>query len=147
MHEFAKNTSLNTLNNFNTALTDTVFPASGSFISVQPYAWICFLLRAGTLDSALTLQVRQDTGATQTASITDVTGAVVAISATADNELFFIEIEIKGALDLVNFTHITLDVSGSGGANDFVDMMWLGLNAKTVPVTQPATSTGVVIAG
>lgn len=148
MKEFAKNNLLATLNNFNTGLVDGKFPVSGSFIPAQPYTWFLFLLRAGTLDSALTVQLQQDTGVTQTASIKNITGAVVTIGAGDDDELFYIEIQVMGALDIGNdFSHLTLDVSGAGGANDYLDMIYFGLHAKTMPVTQPATTSGVVVAG
>ncbi len=69
MHELVKNTYFQTLNNFNTAIVDGKFPVSGSFISAEPFPWWIFLIRVGTLNSAITVQVQQDTGATQTGSI------------------------------------------------------------------------------
>lgn len=147
-HELITNTFLQTLNNFGTGIVDGKFPASASFISVEPFPWWIFLIRAGTLDSALTVQLQQDTSATQTGSIKNITGAVVTVGATDDNELFFIEIEVMAALDIGNdFTHVTLDITGAGGANDFLDIIALGRHAKTAPVTQAATTTGVVVAG
>jgi hypothetical protein len=148
MHELARNTKLQTLNNFNTAIVDGKFPASGSFLSAEPFTWWTFLVRAGTLDSELTVQLQQDTGATQTASIKAVTGAVVTVEATDDNQLFYIEVQIMAGLDIANsFTHMTLDISGAAGGNDYLDIVALGCNAKIMPVTQPATTSGVVVAG
>ncbi len=148
MHEFVKNNGLNPINNFNTAIADGKFPASGSFIPAQPWLFITFLIRVGTLDSALTVQLQQDTSATQTASIKNVTGAVMVVAADDDNELQYIEVECRAALDIANaFTHFTLDITGQAGSDDYLDLIWIGHHAKTKPVTQVATVSGVVIAG
>jgi hypothetical protein len=148
MHEFVENTFLGALNDFNTARVDGKFPASGSFISAQPYPWFVFLIKVGTLNSALTVQLQQDTGVTQTASIKNCTGAVVSIGATDDDELFYIEVEVRAAMDIANsFTHLTLDVSGAGGGDDYLDMMYFGCHGKTRPITQASTTSGVVVAG
>ncbi len=147
MHEFIKNNLVTLVNNFGTAIVDGKFPVSGSFVAAQPYPWWTFLIRVGTLNSALTVQLQQDTSATQTASIKNVTSAVRTIAADDDNELHYIEFEVKAALDLTGFTHFTLDITGAGGADDFLDIILLGHHAKSAPVTQAATVTGVVIAG
>lgn len=149
MHEFVKNNLLFPINNFNTAITDGKFPASGSFINAQPHAWWTFLFRVGTLNSALTIQLQQDTSATQTGDIKNVSGAVsvLTIAADDDDELQYIEFEVKAALDLDGFTHFTLDISGAGGGDDYLDIILLGHHAKTAPVTQGATISGIVIAG
>ncbi len=148
MNEFAKNNYFTSLNNFNTAIVDGKFPVSGSFIPAQPYLWFLFIVRAGTLDSALTVQLQQDTGVTQTASIKAITGAVVTVGAGDDDELFYIEIKVRDALDIGNdFSHLTLDITGAAGGNDYLDILYVGRQAKTMPVTQPATTTGVVVAG
>ena len=150
MHEFVQNTFLGTINNFNTAIVDGKFPASGSFIAAQPYSWITFLIRVGTLNSALTVQLQQDSGVTQTGSIKNAFGVttVKVIAADDDNELVFIEAQVKAALDIGGaFTHLTLDITGAGGGDDYLDIIYLGCHAKTMPVTQAATTTGIVIAG
>lgn len=147
MHDFADNNYLATANNFNTAIADGKFPASGSFISMEPYDRLVFLIRAGTLDSELAVQAYQDTGATQTASVKVITGAVVTVEAGDDNQLFWIEIQ-NNQLDIANsFTHVTLDVSGQAGSDDYLDILYIGHRPKTVPVTQPATTSGVTISG
>lgn len=147
MHEFIKNNLVTLVTNFGTAIVDGKFPASGSFVAAQPYPWWTFLIRVGALNSALTVQLQQDTSATQTASIKNVTSAVRTIAADDDNELHYIEFEVKAALDLAGFTHFTLDITGAAGGDDFLDIILLGHHAKTAPVTQAATVTGVVIAG
>jgi hypothetical protein len=147
MHELATNVQLLPVNNFNTAIVDGKFPASGSFIPASPHTWWLFLLRVGTLNSALTVQLQQDTGVTQTASIKNVTGAVRVIAADDDDELHYIEVETKAALDLDGFTHFTLDISGAAGGDDYLDIIAIGHGSKSVPITQAATVTGVRVAG
>jgi hypothetical protein len=138
----------NPCNNFNTGIVDGVFPASGSFIDVSEFTHFAFLVRAGTLDSELTLQVHQDTSATQTASVKDVTGATLTIADDDDNELKSIEVE-AARLDIANsFRYVTLDITGAAGGNDYLDILFLGWNARREPVTQPAAySEAVVVAG
>ena len=149
MHEFAKNTRIESLNAIGTAIVDGKFPVSGSFISVEPFPWHAFVVTVGTLNSALTIQLQQDTGATQTASIKNVASAVLAVGATDDADVFILEIEAMSALDLAGFTHITLDITGAAGGDDFLSIVHYGRWAKIAPVTQPATTLGniVVVAG
>jgi hypothetical protein len=139
---------INPANNFNTAIVDGKFPASASFIDVSEFTHFAFLIRAGTLDSALTCQVEQDTSATQTAGIKDVTGAVVIVGTGDDNEIVSVEVE-AARLDIANnFRYVTLDVTGAAGGNDYLDILFLGWDARRMPVTQPAAySQAVVVAG
>lgn len=133
-------------NNFNTAIVDGSFPASGSFIEVGKYDRFVFEIRAGTLDSALTCQVQQATSASGTPK--DVTGAVVTVGATDDNQLFLIEVETR-KLDINNsYNYVTLSVSGAAGGNDYLDIVFFGVNPGKLPVTQPTTvSTPAIVAG
>lgn len=148
MKEFAKNRQFQLINDFNTAIADGKFPVSGSFVAANPHLWWVFLVKIGTLDSALTLQVYQDTGVTQTASVKVITGATVVIAADDDNELAIIEFCVKDAMDVGNdFSHFSLDISGAAGSNDYLDILLLGCHAKSMPVTHPATVTKVVVAG
>ena len=135
-------------NNFNTAITDGNFPASASYIDVAQFERFAFAVRAGTLDSALTLQVKQDTDETETASIKNITGATATIGTGDDNEFVTIEVETR-KLDLNNsFRYVTLAVSGAAGSNDYLDILFLGINPDVKPVTQPATySQAVIVAG
>ncbi len=126
------------VNEFGTAITDGNFPASGSYIEVGEFQHFAYLVKYGTLDSALTAQVRQDTSATETASIKDITSAVITIGATDDGKWATIEVE-TARLDSNNLFHfVTLAVSGAAGANDFLDLAFLGWGARTRPVTQVA---------
>ncbi len=135
-----------TCNDFNTAIADGEFPASGSFIEVGQYERFVFIVRAGTLDSALTCQVQQ--AATVNGVAKDVTGAVAVVGAGDDNELFLIEVETR-KLDINNgYNYVTLDVSGAAGGNDYLDIVFVGVNPLTMPVTQPTgTNTPVIVAG
>jgi hypothetical protein len=145
-----QNEYVNPCNNFNTAIADGNFPASTAYIDTTNYTHFAFKVRAGTLDSALTLQVKQDTSATETASIKNVTGATVTVGAGDDNELFLIEVETS-QLDIANsFRYVTLAVSGAAGGNDYADILFEGWNARHRTVTQPATypaANAVLIAG
>lgn len=135
-------------NNFNTAIVDGNFPASTAYVDVTEFTHFVFLVRVGTLNSALTLQVKQDTSATETASIKSVTGATLVIAADDDNEIKSIEVE-SAKLDLANgFRYVTLAVSGAGGGDDYLDVLFLGRLPRRMPVTQSAAySEAVVIAG
>jgi hypothetical protein len=132
-------------NNFNTAIVDGEFPASGSFIEVGEYQHVAFLIRAGTLDSALTCQVQQ--AAAINGATKDVTGAVVVVGAGDDNELVSVEVEVA-KLDLANNYHyLTLDVSGAAGGNDYLDILFVGMNPRKTPVTQNVAYSQAVILG
>jgi hypothetical protein len=139
---------MQTLNNFNTAIVDGKFPASGSFIPVGNYNSFAFCVRVGTLDSELTLQVYQDTSATQTADVKVITGATLTVAADDDNELQTIQVE-SDQIDINNnFHYVTLDISGAAGSNDYLDLIFLGVIPRTKPVTQHANyTTAVFIAG
>ena len=143
-----ENEYLEKCNNFNTAIADGNFPASVSYIDVSSYETFSFVLFVGTLDSALTCQVRQDTSATETASIKDVTGAVQVVGAGDDNEWMVIEVE-TAKLDIANgFRYVTLAVSGAAGGNDYLCIVLRGGRARRLPVTQPAGfSAHVLVAG
>lgn len=135
-------------NDFNTAITDGKFPASASFIDVSEYSHFAFLVFAGTLDSALTCQVYQDTSATQTASVKTVSGAVTIVGTTDDNKWRSVEVE-TARLDVANnFRYVTLDVSGAAGSNDYLCIVFLGWNARREPVAQSANYLeAVLVAG
>lgn len=132
------NTKVQFVNEFGTAIVDGNFPASGSYIEVGEFQEFAYLVKYGTLDSELTAQVRQDTSATETASIKDITSAVITIAAGDDGKWATIDVE-TARLDGNNLFHfVTLAVSGAGGANDFLDIAFLGWGARTRPVTQVA---------
>ncbi len=147
-HNFYENTYKLKANAFNTAMVDGNFPASAAYIDVSNFTHFAFLIDAGTLDSALTCQVRQDTSATETASIKDVTGAVAVVGTTDDNDSFVIEVE-AAKLDIANgFRYVTLAVSGAAGGNDYLCINFLGWNARHMVVTQPAEfATHALVAG
>jgi len=145
---FSEEVYVQPANNFNTAIVDGNFPASTGYIDVSQFERFAFLVRVGTLTSELTLQVKQDTDETETASIKDVSGATATIAADDDNKLVSIEVETR-KLDLNNgFRYVTLAVSGAGGGDDYLDIQFVGLNPDVKPVTQPASySQAVIVAG
>lgn len=145
---FSEDIYVQPVNNFNTAIADGNFPASGSYIDVSDFERFVFAIRAGTLDSALTVQVKQDTDETQTADIKNVTGATAIVGTDDDNKFITIEVETRH-LDRNNgYRYVTLAVSGAGGSNDYLDILFIGLNPGQKPVVQPASySNAVIVAG
>lgn len=133
-------------NNFNTAMVDGDFPASGSYIDVSDFERFVFLIHAGTLDSALTCTVQEVTAVNGTPS--SVTGASVTIADDDDNKWFTIEVETRKLSINTAAKYVTLDVSGAGGGNDYLDIIFLGFNPGVQPVTQPTNyDTATVVAG
>lgn len=131
-------------NNFGTAIADGKFPASGSFVNVADFERFVFVIRAGALTSALTCKVQAATAADGTPA--DVSGATVVVGATDDNKLFVIEVETRKLVAAGQY--VTLDVAGAAGSDDFLDIILLGINPGSAPVTQPATTvTPVIVAG
>lgn len=144
---FTEDTYFKAANNFGTAIADGKFPASGSYIRVGDFERFAFVVRAGAVDSALTLQVYQDTAATETAGVKVVTGAADIVGTGDDNDLFIIEVETR-KLDISNgFDFVTLGVSGAAGSNDYLDILFVGINPTSAPVTQDSSTYSTVIAG
>jgi len=145
---FTEQVYAKTCNNFNTALADGSFPSSGSYIDVSDFERFVFLVRAGTLDSALTIKVQQAAAINGTPQ--DITGATTTIATsgdTGDNSLHMIEVETR-KLDLNNgYKFATLTVSGAAGSNDYIDAIFLGINPHQVPVAKDANVVTVVVAG
>src|SRR5690606_38026413 len=95
-----------------------------------------FLIRVGTLTSALTCKVQQATADDGTAK--DITNATATVAADDDNETYLIEVETR-RLDRNNdYSYVTLDVSGAAGSDDYLDIVFLGINPHQAPVTQPS---------
>jgi hypothetical protein len=132
------------------ALAVAKYPASASFIDVSNWNRFAFLIGAGALTTATVCQVQQDTSATQTAGIKNVTGATVTIGTGDDDEAFVIEVETS-RLDVKNgFRYVTLDITGPAGGDDYGAIFFLGLEPRHLPVTQPAAfpaANSVVVAG
>lgn len=127
-------------NAFSTAIADGNFPASTAYIDVSNYEEFAFVVKAGSLNSALTCQVKQDTSATETAAVKNVTGAAATIGTTDDDDLFVIPVETAN-LDIANgFRYVTLAISGASGSDDYASVIFVGYNARHQPVTQPATT-------
>jgi hypothetical protein len=133
--------------NVEDAIVDGNFPASTAYIDVSNYERFGFILMAGALDSALTAQVKQDTSATQTAAIKDVTGATVVIPALGDDMWYAIEVQAN-RLDINNdFKYVTCAISGAAAGNDYCAILFYGIPGVK-PAHQPAThGETVVVAG
>ena len=124
-------------NDFNTAVTAADrMPASGSFIDMQPFDHGVFLIGVGTLDTATTLAVYEDTSATETASIQAISGASQAVAATDDNKWLTIEFNANQMSRDDSFRYVTLVTSGGAGANDYLCVFFLGFRARKMPVSK-----------
>lgn len=142
---FAEQVKVQGCNNMSTAIADGKFPASASFIDVADFERFVFLVKAGALTSALDLQVQQATAANGTPK--DVSGATLTVGDTDDNDTYVIEVETR-KLDLNNdYRYVTLDVSGAADSDDYAAIFFLGINPGVAPVTQPATTNTVIVAG
>ena len=127
-------------NNFNTAVSAADrMPASASFIDLAGIDHAVFLVKVGTLNTATTLQVYQDTSATETASIKVVTGASQAVLATDDDKWLTIEFNAN-QIDRANgFRYVTLVSSGGAGGDDYLCVFFLGFKDRKQPVTKNAS--------
>lgn len=133
--------------NVEDVLTAANYPADGAYIDTVDLDRFAFLVQAGALDSVLTLQVKQDTSADETAAIKDVTGATVTIAATGDDKWYVVEVDTS-ALDSSNgFRYVTLNVAGAAGVNDYGAITFLGFGAGSRPVTQGADKGEAVFVG
>lgn len=133
------------------AVVDGNYPASTNYIDVSGFEKFGFLIGLGAVDSAMAFQVKQDTAATETASIKNVTGATFTFGtsgATGDDHWACIEVETR-KLDISNDFHfVTLAESGATG-NDYACIWFYGVPAVK-PCTQSstkATSGSVIVAG
>lgn len=134
---FENEVYVNKCNNFNTAYSAADrLPASGSFIDMQPYDHGVFLILMGTLDTATTFAVYQDTSATETASIKAVTSASQAVLATDDNKWLSIEFNTNQIDQDNDFRYVTLVPSAGAGSNDYVCVVFLGFKARKEPVSK-----------
>lgn len=131
----SKSHYLQPCNEFNTAITDGDFPASGSYIDVSKFTHIAFLIMAGTLDSALTCKIQEVTAVDGTPADVDATYCTVTVAADADNKLHVLELEVAK----ITGPYVTLDVAGAAGSNDYLSIIFVGWNANELPVTQPSS--------
>jgi hypothetical protein len=137
MLSFENNVYCLKCNSFNTGLVDAErLPASGSFIDMEGISHGVFLIGVGTLNSATTVSVYQDTSATETASIKALTSASQIIGATDDNKWLTIEFSAED-LDLANdFRYVTIVVANAAGGDDYACIFFLGFKNRESPVTQ-----------
>lgn len=137
MFSFENNVYCVKCNSFNTGLVDAErLPASGSFIDMEGIEHGVFLIGVGSLDSATTVSVYQDTSATETASIKALTSAAQIIAGGDDNKWLTIEFDVKD-LDVANdFRYVTIVVANAAGGNDYACIFFLGFKTREAPVTQ-----------
>lgn len=138
MELFENNVYCVKCNSFGTAVAaNDRLPASGSFIDMSGIDHGVFLIGVGSLDTAATLAVYQDTSATETGSIKAITGASQAVLDTDDNKWLTIEFDAN-QLDRANsFRYVTLVASAGAGSNDYYCVFFLGFRKNKRPVTQP----------
>lgn len=132
------------------AIADGNYPASTAYIDVKQFIKFGFLILAGALDTQMVFQVKQDTSATETAAIKNVTGATVTVAANGDDKWYAIEVETRN-LDISNdFHYVTLAQAGAAGGNDYAAILFYGIPDQ-MPVTQPTGVAGegstVIVAG
>lgn len=132
------------------AIADGNYPASTAYIDVSDFERFGFLIMAGALDTQMVFQVKQDTSATETASIKNITGATVTVAANGDDKWYAIEVETR-KMDLNNdFIYATLNQAGAAGGNDYAAILFYGV-PSVKPATQPTGVSGegstVIIAG
>lgn len=127
-------------NNFMTAMADADYaPASGSFIDMDGIDHGVFLIHLGTLDTAPTFTVKQDTSATVTVDVKALNTAVAqAMAADDDNQWLTLEFSANLLDRAEGFHYVTLLISGPAGSNDYADIFFMGFKNKKTPVTQPA---------
>jgi len=143
---FSENVYVYGCNPFGTASVDgDNYPASGSFIDVSGYERFVFLIHAGTLTTDLVCTVQEANAINGTPA--SVSGATLTIgNAAGDNDWYSIEVETARLTKGKHF--VSLDVAGGAGSDDFLDVIFLGLDPKNAPVTQHANYLeAVVVAG
>lgn len=115
------------------------FPPSGSFIDMFDYSRGVFLVKVGTLDSALVGEIFQDTSAASTAlkALGTALDTDMTIADNDDQEVYVWEFT-QEMMDLNNdFRYVTLKVTGAAGGNDYLDVIFIGVKKGKIPVTQP----------
>lgn len=134
---FSEQVYMQFCNEFGTALVDGKFPAT--YIPMTEFESGVFIVKLGTFDSAIDVQVYQaKTAAGGDAKV--LTGAAKTdIAATDDGKYLSIQFDTSN-LDIANdFAYVSLDVASAAGGNDYADILFLGLGARREPVTQPAS--------
>jgi hypothetical protein len=126
------------------AVAAALYPLSGSFIDVSRFERFAFLIAAGALNSALTLQVQQATAVDGTPK--DVTDAVVVVAATDDDQWFVIEVQ-TAKMDINNdYRYVTLKATGAADSDDFAAITFFGYGDYQ-PIAQGDTLEEAVFIG
>ena len=115
------------------------YPASGSMVDVSDFERFGFIVQAGALVHAITVQVKQASSKTET-GIKDIDDANVIFAATDDQTYKVIEVQVA-KLDINNdFRYVSCEFTG-GSNNDYLNAVFYGLHKGDRPVTQDTGST------
>jgi hypothetical protein len=95
-----------------------------------------FLIHLGTLDSTVTFTVKQDTSATSTDLKAMNTAISQAVADANDNDWITLEFSANLLDRDGGFHYVTVVASGTGGSNDYADIIFLGFQNKKTPVSK-----------
>jgi hypothetical protein len=128
----------------NAALAVAKLPVSTAFIDVSQFERFAFLIAVGAIDDAVTFQLQEDTSATQTAGVQDVTDAKVIVPALGDDKWYLLEVQTDQLTKSGGYHYVTLNVTGVVDADDIATVFFLGYNTKA-PVTQGSDKGEIVV--
>lgn len=116
----------------------TTQTAPATYIDVANFERFVFLISAGALGTGATVdaQVVQATTAAGAGSKNITGAAITQLTATDDDKFVTIEV-LREKLDIANdFRYVSLTVTVANTAD--LEVIFLGLNPRHTPVTQPA---------
>ena len=124
--------------NFLTAVADADYlPASGSFIDMAGIDHGVFLIGMGTLDTATTFTVKQDTSATVTGNVKGLTNAAAQLVAALDDDKWLtIEFNANQLDRAGGFRYVTLKADGPAAGDDYACVFFLGFKNGKTPVSK-----------
>jgi hypothetical protein len=144
---FSDNVFVKLLNTEDALVDATYYPASASFIDVSNFERFVFLIGAGALDTATTFAVHENDDNTSSGAAA-ITGATVTVATDGDDKWYSIEVQTSRLAAGNSF--VSLYSTGATG-NDYGAIVFLGLNPRNAPVTQPTGTSGqgssVIVAG
>lgn len=116
----------------------TTQTSPSSYIDVKDFERFVFLISAGALGASATVdaQVVQATDSSGTGSKNITGAAITQLTDTDDDKFVTIEVQ-SDQLDIANdFDHVSLTLTVANTAD--LEVIFMGLNARHVPVTQPS---------
>lgn len=116
----------------NTALSDTQYPASGSFVDVSKCERFHVVAVLGDIADAITLEVKIAEAADGTPDSIDATDLKKTLAATDDGQVIVWTVECRKLP--ADHWYATVDV-GSTSGNNYATILFL-LDEKSKPVTQ-----------